>query len=175
MVLGLFSLILSLSNRHQLKPKIILSKLELIRKNPLQIKEWYEHKSREHIVDHMLDFQLNLILKNKGGGQVSVEKPSLLFIMPSGKQIRAEPFVISNQPGQDTPVPSAWTIPVQKETSWSLSGGQILQKEVRYVISDINDLYEIVDNYSLTAYAIEYSDGLGKKYTRDIISVFEEK
>jgi hypothetical protein len=172
-IIGITALFISLSNRHRSKPRIAITALELVRKNPLQISEWYGHKMKEQMHDHILDFNLHITLKNKGGGSGSIEVPRLVLSIPSGqkglsgeqyKNIIVEPKMSSGGAGMP-----------DKGTAWKLGPGEILNDEARYVIENMDDLYELVYNYSFIRYSIEYSDSGDKAYAENIVSVVEEK
>ena len=173
-LLGFFALLASFIGSYHSRPKLALSKLDLIRKNPMQISEWFGHRTKEQMRDHILYFELNVTIKNDGTRPCSVEKPSLILSLPSGKKIRLEPYKAHSEAADKTNE-SAWNTRLARtETAWELKGRQALSDEIRYVVQDIDDLYDIVNGYSATRYSIQYSDNLGKKYSKRIASVLEE-
>jgi len=172
-LLGGVALGISLANQRSSRPRLVITKLDLVRKSPPQVSEWFEHKSKEGMRDHILYFELNISMRNESTSSFSIGKPTLVFSLPSGKQLRLRPYRAHE--AADKTNASAWNSKgSQLETVWEFKGSQMLDDEIRYVVENMVDLYEIVDNYSLTTYSIEYTDNRGRKHTRDITSVFEE-
>ncbi|MDR3558600.1 MAG: hypothetical protein P4L61_03645 [Candidatus Pacebacteria bacterium] len=173
-LLGVFGISVSLSNWSNSRAKVVITKLDLVRKNPEQVAQHYEHISKDRMIDQTLDFELNIAMRNKGNGSCSIGKPLLVFSLPSGKKIKISPFKAHYDVADKTDETS-WNSKRSLETAaWKFEGRQILEEEVRYVIGNIDDLYEIVDNYNLTGYSIEYSDNLGRNHRKKIGSVLEE-
>jgi hypothetical protein len=172
---GILALVVSTINWRHSMPKIIITKLALVRKNPMQINEWFAGKSADQIRDHIMDFQLNIVLKNMGAAPGSIQKPTLVFSTQSGAKIRIDPYKAYSEPA-DKLSPAAWKFKSkEQENSWKLGGDEIIEDDIKYVIENVDDLYMLVDNYTTTSYSIEYSDNFGKHYHRAITSVFEEK
>ena len=164
---GIFGFFISLLNWRYSKPKIKIAKLYLETTSPKRISEWYLNKTEEQLRGHLLHFKLHVILKNKGGGNGSIEKPFLLVSVPQNynrifkgcKKIVLKPQV------RDSGV------------AWNLTGGETQNDEVEYYIwgqSNARDLISAAKNYEQLKYAIEYKDNFGYKYCRKIKEIIYE-
>lgn len=172
---GVIALIISFLNWGRSRPKIVVTKVSLVRKNPMQIAEWFNSKSKDQIRDHILDFDLHIVIINKSSSSGSIEKPRLVFSTHSGKKISIAPYKAYSEPA-DKLNPAAWKFKSKElETTWKLEGGEIVEDDIKYVVENADDIYEIVDNYTVTAYLIEFTDNFGKIHKMPISSVFEEK
>jgi hypothetical protein len=172
---GALGLFISWLNWNYSKPKIEISELKLFRRKPEQINEWYSGKTKDQMRNHILDFELHTVIKNKKGGSGSIEKPLLIISAPNNfKEISINPrtkYYESIKIDSST----SETRTIDQGKAWNLEGGQTINDEIEYSVNNVDDLYDVVTNYKELNYSIRYRDNFGNEHIIKITEILNQR
>jgi hypothetical protein len=171
-VTGVTGVIVSWLNFKYSKPQIEIEELQL--EVPSWAKNW-EGKSIEELKSRYIDFELEIILRNKKGGQGSIDKPNLILNFPDKKQknIILKPITEHNEYERESD--SVLKISTIKHgRTYYLNGGQKIDDNLRYDCRNPQDIHDYIQYYSNIKYLIEYKDNFGKKYNTKIKKIVDK-
>jgi len=151
-------------------PEIEIDKMFLIVPDDA-IPHW-KNKSEVELKNGYLDYELEIVVRNKRGGAGSIDKPNLLIKIPDGKHylllpkyriITACPQTEHTESKKESEsVTSYWT--VRHGRSFNLGGGEKADEKLEYEVEKPDMIHAIVQNYDKLKYFVEYWDNGGKRH-----------
>jgi hypothetical protein len=172
---GLFALFISWLNFHYLTPKIKIDKTYLIVPDETVI--GLVNRTIEDLKSSYLDFQLEIVVRNKRGGRGSIDKPDLVIEFQDATIARIPPETeeieykkIDNNTTE--------TSVVRYGRSFNVDGGQKVDDQLEYELLEPETIHKIVRNFPNLKYYIEYTDHKGRRHKnaikdiRSISSIF---
>lgn len=162
-------------------PGIDIEKMHLI------IPDWasrdWKGKSIKDLESNVLEFKMEIIVRNKSGGAGSIDKPTLLLNIPDGtkfllipkfRTIRISPVTQHQEYQKESDnITKFWT--VRHGKSFNLGAGEKSDEELEYEIYNNPQLiYEIVQNFDSIKYLVEFWDNKGKRHERQILQIVRE-
>jgi hypothetical protein len=180
-VSGLTGVIISWLTFKYNTPGIEIEKMRLI------IPDWagrdWKGKSIKDLESNVLEFKMEIIVRNKSGGAGSIDKPTLLLNIPDGKKlllipkfrtIRISPVTQHQEYQKESDnITKFWT--VRHGKAFNLGAGEKSDEELEYEIYRNPQLiHEIVENLENIKYLVEFRDNKGKRHERQIEQVSKE-
>lgn len=162
-------------------PKIEVEELSLT------IPDWvfrdWKGKSIEQLKDNVLEFELEIVVRNTQGGSGSIDKPVLAIKIPDGKQfkfftryklIRIKPVTEHYEREQESDnVYKTWT--ERHGRAFNLSGGEKIDDKLTYqTYSNPKIIHDYIQQNEHAEYFIEFRNNMGKKYRVKIKNLFKE-
>lgn len=155
-------------------PKIEVEKADLI--IPDWITEDWKNKTVAELKSSVLEFELEIVVRNHRGGSGSIDKPILLIKIPNGKllwffpkykylQIKPVTEHFEMEKESDTTY-KTWT--ERHGKSFNLAGGEKVDDKLTYRSLNAELIHEYIKEFSAAEYFIEHTNNSGKKYRKKI-------
>jgi len=177
-IAGLAGLIISWISFKYNTPKIEIEEMHLIVPDWVA-RDWKGH-SIEQLKNSVLEFELEITVRNGRGGSGSIDKPTLSIRIPEGKKfkffknykfIRIKPITEHEESERESEsITRIWT--ERHGRAFNLSGGEKVDAKLIYQTYRYpQNIFDYINNYDEARYFIEYRDNLGKKSKLEIKNV----
>ena len=141
-----------------------------------------KNKAISDMKSSYLDYELEIVVRNKRGGPGSIDKPNLLIKIPDGKRLILLPkykTIVAHPQTEHTEskkesenITSYWT--VRHGRSFNLGGGEKTDEKLEYEIEKTDMIYAIIQNSNELLYYVEFWDNNGKRYEKRIEQLLKE-
>ncbi|EKD86857.1 MAG: hypothetical protein ACD_37C00121G0001, partial [uncultured bacterium] len=153
-------------------PNIEIDKMDLV--IPDWAKSNWKGKAINDLKSSFLDYELEIVIRNRRGGAGSIDKPNLLIKIPDGKHLLFLPkyrIIVVNPQTEHTEskkesenITNIWT--VRHGRAFNLGGGEKVDEKLEYEVEKPEMIYAIVQNFDKLQYFAEYWDNNGKHYEK---------
>jgi hypothetical protein len=160
-------------------PHIEIDKMYLV------VPDWaardWKGKSLNELKSSFLDYELEIVVRNKRGGPGSIDKPNLVIGIPYKvfRFINRERHIIippetqhEESEKESENVTKLWT--VRHGRAFNLGGGERADEKLEYSVDEPKDIFDIVNNFERLNYYAEYQDNNGKHFKKKIVKIHNE-
>jgi hypothetical protein len=160
-------------------PKIEIDKMHLV------VPDWAERdlkgKTIQQLESRYLDYELEIVVRNKRGGAGSIDKPNLVIGIPNKAFyfINSYRYIIlppdtehEESKKENESITNFWT--VRHGRAFNLGGGEKVDENLEYESDDPKQIFDIVQNFSNIRYYTEYRDNNGRYYRKRIFKIYNE-
>lgn len=160
-------------------PKIEIDRMYLV------IPDWaprsWKDKTLAELKSSFLEYELEIVVRNKRGGAGSIDKPNLAIGIPYEflRFLNKERLIIlpprtqhQESERESENITSYWT--VRHGRAFNLGGGEKADENLKYYLRNSQQIYDIVHNFEKLRYYTEYSDNHGKRHRQKITRIYNE-
>ena len=183
-VTGIAGLIISWFSFKYNTPNIEIDRMYLV------IPDWvakdWRKKTVAELKSSFLDYELEMVVRNKRGGSGSIDKPNLVIGIPNKLMrfftkeqfIKVAPITEHQEREKDKDYSGGgelwheWT--VRHGRAFNLGGGEKADERLEYHIYKAEHIFEIVQNFDKLRYYAEYSNNNGKLHRVKITKLYNE-
>lgn len=178
-ITGVAGFLVSWFNFKYNTPKIEIDKMYLI--TPDWVTKDWKNKTLADLKGSYLDFELEIVVRNRQGGAGSIDKPNLVIGIPykflwlfhKQEYIVVTPITEHSESEKESEnITKIWT--ERHGRAFNLSGGEKIDEKLEYEINNADHIFEIVNNFERLKYYVEYSDNNGKYYKKLITKTYNE-
>ncbi len=161
------------------KPKIKIERITLV------IPDWistdWAGKTIKDLESKVLSFELEIQVSNRKGGAGSIDKPTLLIVVPRKKRSwfsRSEVLKIYPRTQHEEYERESGNITtyrtVRHGKSFNLGSGEKADEKLKYISYNAKIIQKYANNLSRASYYIEYVDNKGKRHKEKIRKILKE-
>lgn len=178
-ITGVISLFISWFNHKYNTPKIEIDRMYLI--IPHWVSTDWAGKTVKDLENYFLDYELEIVVRNKTGGAGSIDKPRLVIQIPNGKNlffkkyksICAYPSTAHMESEKKSEnMTESWT--VRHGKAFNLGGGEKADDRLEYEVENPQNIFDIVNNFNRLMYFVDYVDNNGKYHKKRITRMISE-